>query len=362
MRIINLMQNVRPANMGMLVAAINTASILRIDYNVQSEIWFYGDPYNNTFNSVVAIELKSRHIKYLKQLVKERNLDPATDIIVTHGPWNYQSFWGNYLSKKNFKWVFMPHGVLEPCGMEQKWLKKKIYYTFFEKRMLLNSSAIRAISTPEKKNLEKLLSQREIILIPNGFDMQAGTTVPATKKSISFLYLARLHPLKGAARLAEAWVASALNNNPAFSLNIAGPDEGELRKIKSLLLQSNNAKYLGTVYNQEKKELIAASTFFVLPSLCEGFSISLLVSAYAGLIPVISQACNFPELMQQQLAIATGTTPKEIQLSLEYCAGLNLLQLNTLSTNVSNYIKNNYSIEIIAQKQYELYAQLLSNQ
>ncbi|HRI20810.1 MAG TPA: glycosyltransferase [Panacibacter sp.] len=362
MRIINIMQDIRPVNMGILSAAINTAIILRNVFNVQSEIWFYGSHHNNTFNAVEAVALKSRRIKYLKQLVKERNLDPSTDIIVTHGPWNYQSFWGNYLAKKKFKWVFMPHGVLEPCGMKQKWLKKKIYYTLFEKKMLLNASAIRAISSPEKKNLEKLFPGREIILIPNGFDIQTGATAAITKKNTSFLYLARLHPLKGATRLAEAWVASSLNNNSAYSLNIAGPDEGELAKIKILLTQSNNANYLGTVYNREKNELIAAATFFVLPSLCEGFSISLLETAYAGLIPVITEGCNFPELVQKQLAVITGATPKEIQLSLEYCAGLNLQQVNALSKGVSNYIKSNYSLEIIAQKQYDLYAGLLSKQ
>ena len=154
--------------MGVYMAAINTASSLLNNYNVSSELWFPGSDYDNQFESVTSVSFNNTSLKTLQQLIIARKLNTDSDIIVTHSPWNYQSRWGNDLASKGFKWVFMAHGIFQPTYLAQKWLKKKIYFTLFEKKYLSKVDVIRSISLTEKQNLENKFSVKKIVLIPNG--------------------------------------------------------------------------------------------------------------------------------------------------------------------------------------------------
>src|SRR5207249_4774582 len=162
--------------------AINTAPALFKKFNIESEIWFPGESFNNPFHSITPIHLKTSKLSYLKELIIERNLKPENDIIVTHSAWSFQSGWGNFLAQNGFK-----------PAKKVEWETKK-------------------------------------------------------KKKI-FLFMARLHHKKGVLPLVKAWLHSPLQNNANYELVIAGPDEDELKKIKPLLAQSDNAIYVGPIYN-----------------------------------------------------------------------------------------------------------------
>src|SRR5215831_243112 len=204
MRIINIMQDVRAVNNGIREAATNASRVLLSKYDVQTELWFYGRAHQNSFHAATPVSLEERTVAYLKKKMEERKLTPQTDIIVTHGPWNFQSFWGNHLAKKNYKWIFVPHGTIQPCSMAQKWLKKKIYFSSVEKKMLTNATLIRAISFPEKNHLKKLFPGKEIVYIPNGIDVPKSIMINSEKGKRIFLFMARLHQQKGIAPLVKA--------------------------------------------------------------------------------------------------------------------------------------------------------------
>lgn len=340
------------------MAAINTTPALLQYYGVTSEIWYPGDDYGNNFPCVTMVSLPGRSIAVLDKLIAERNLDPATDIIVTHSPWSYQSRWGNHLAKKGFTWIFLAHGTFQPTYLAQKWLKKFIYYHLYEKKLLARTTVIRAISTPEKKNLENRFPGKQVLLIPNGCAIPGTTVLPASKDKTIFLYMSRLHHQKHPVQLVKAWRNSFLHNNPGFKLILAGPDDGELRKLKMELSKTGNAEYVGPVYGASKENLLQAATFFILPSIGEGFPVSVVETAGRGIIPVISEGCNFPELFEQGLGIPTGTSAAGIAQALEYCAALSQHEKEDYSKKVKQFMHEHYSLERIAQLQVELYRQL----
>ncbi len=360
MRVINIIKDIRPIRMGVFTAATNTASHLLKQHNVISELWFPGSDYGNKFEAARSVSLPGRSILVLKKIIKERNLQPESDIIVTHSPWSFQSRWGNYLARQGFKWVFLAHGILQPNHMMQKWLKKKIYYELYEKRLLSKVNVIRAISESEKKDLQKKFHDKRIVVIPNGCEI-AHINSQAKKERIIFLFMSRLHHQKRLVQLAKAWVSSSLNNQFAYELIIAGPDDGEMSKLEPILKQSSNVRYVGAIYHSEKEEWLNKSTFFILPSIGEGFSVSVVEAAARGVIPVITEGCNFPEILEIGLAVKTGIDVEEIKSSLKLCAGLNECTKQRMSNNIMQFIKKNYSLEIIAQKQYELYKNLLQS-
>lgn len=344
--------------MGVFTAATNTASYLFNEHKVSSELWFPGSNYGNTFQEVESVPLPGRSISVLKRIVKERDLRQDSDIIVTHSPWSYQSRWGNYLAQQGFKWVFLTHGILQPTHMMQKWLKKKIYYELCEKRLLSTVNIIRALSTQEKNDLLKKFPHKKIVVIPNGCKI-IPVKQNVKKEKIIFLYMGRLHHQKRVTQLTKAWVSSSLNNKVEYELIIAGPDDGELIKLEPILKQSTNARYVGAIYSSEKEEWFSKSSFFILPSIGEGFPMSVIEAAGCGLIPIITESCNFPEILKNGLAFETGSDVEKIKLSLERCIDFDECTRQKMSIDIIEFMKNNYSLEIAAEKQYELYKNLL---
>ena len=173
--------------------------------------------------------------------------------------------------------------------------------------------------------------------------------------------MGRLHPHKRVVQLAEAWVSSLLNNDTAYELIIAGPDDGELKKLKTLLKKSSNAFYTGAVYKDQKEQLINKSNFFTLTAIGEGLAVSTMENPGKGLIPIITEGCNFPEVLENAFAIKTGIKAKQIRESLEYGASLDMNTLENMSNNLKTFMKDHYSFEIIARQQFELYTDLLKN-
>ena len=170
-----------------------------------------------------------------------------------------------------------------------------------------------------------------------------------------------MHKKKGPTELLNAWIESKLNNNDDYQLIIAGPDEGELKVVNQLLekFQPRNVKYIGSVYNDDKFLLFNSSTYFVLPSKSEGFPSSILEAMSFGLVPLISNGCNFNELFDEDLAIYCGTTVSEIVKGLNSLLDLNIDQVCHISDLCQNYVSSNYSLAKIANLQVELYNNLL---
>lgn len=347
--------------MGVFSAAIGTAPFLYKNHNVTSELWFPGSDYNQDFPSIQTVSLKDTGISHLKELIQSRNLDPQNDIIVTHSPWSFQSIWGKYLAAQGFKWVFVPHSNLAPWGLSQKWLKKKIYLALVEKRRLANADVIRALSVPEKEFLARMFPGKEIIVMPTGINMPPVTEKLQNATSKIFLFMARLHFVKNIIPLVNGWIASSLQNNSGYKLVIAGPDDGELEKLRPLLTLSNNIEYVGAIYKEAKEVWLKKSTFFILPSTSEGFSVSLVEAAARGLIPIITEGCNFPELLQKKLAIETGINAGSIKTALEKCMKLDDEEVKKLGKDTQNFMQHNYNNELIAARQFELYSRLLKS-
>ena len=359
MRIINIIDNISQVNFGIWNAAIATAKHLKESYHVISELWFPEIEDYPNLDSVTMIPLKDTSKEYLFKLIEEKGLSPNNTIIVTHGCWQYATKWGAELKNKGFHWVYTPHGMLEPWSMQQKKWKKKIYFKLLEYPLSKIADTIRAVGSPELKNLQN--TYNNTILIPNGIEENI-TTDKEWSTPIQFLFMARLHHKKGILALVQAWITSSLNNNEDYILNIAGPDDGEKEAMLSLIQNNNNQniKYTGAIYGSDKEQLLKQSHFYILPSHSEGFPTSVLEAMQYGLIPIITKGCNFPEVFKHNKAIEITTSTDSIVEGLQKAAKIDKETFQTMSKDANEYINQNYSLKIIAKKQYELYQELLS--
>jgi glycosyltransferase involved in cell wall biosynthesis len=362
MRIINIVDTLEKVNYGIWNAAIATAPYLQQHHHCQSVLWF---PSITQLPSLEAVHLhgfSKLSSQSMEAELTRKQYSPTDTIIVTHGCWQFPTRWGQQLKQKGFKWVYVPHGMLEPWSMRQKWIKKQIYFHLIEKPMLRNADAIRAVGSPEALNIKQLCGISPI-LIPNGITVQNTTKASKDTQTRNYLFMARLHHKKGVMPMVEAWKNSSLANHPDFKLTIAGPDDGELTALLAFIQQSNisNIHYVGAVYGAQKDELLKNSHFYLLPSYSEGFPTSLLEAMQQGLIPLMTKGCNFPEAIENELAIEITPERNSIQWGLEQSRKMTHEKFMATSNIAINFVNNHYALENIAQQQADLYQKLLKS-
>ena len=175
-------------------------------------------------------------------------------------------------------------------------------------------AAARVIAV-SKQNAELLTSYYglhpdKITIVHNGIDLpdfkesdiaQARAALRAElglpKHAVVILTLARLAPNKGHRYLVEA-MPQVLHMHPNIHFLFAGEhDQAEpvLAQISALGLGSH-VHLLG--FRSDTQQLLAASDFFALPSLAEGFSLALVEALAAGLPTVATDVGGASEVIQ----------------------------------------------------------------
>lgn len=362
MQIIHIVDNISSVNMGVWKAATNTSRQLYELYDVKSEIWFPPTQNDDLHKTEIYCQqhvLKDTSIKALHGLLQTKTHDVSNTIILTHGCWQFPTRWGFFLKKSGFKWIYVPHGMLEPWSLQQKALIKTIYFNCMEKRWAKKADIVRAVGKPESINLQKQFPR--VRLIPNGIEITQDINTAKNTNPTLFIFLSRLHYKKGVLQLVKGWLNSSISKDKHFKLIIAGPDEGELPKILPLINNCENCRYIGAVYGKEKEKLMNESSFFILPSYSEGFPVSILEAMSYSVIPVISEGCNFSELFEIDLAYKTGTSASEIMNTLNHIQTVSESDNSIKARKCRKYVERSYPVKEIARQQYLLYSKLLKN-
>ncbi len=362
--IINIVDSIEKINYGIWKAAASTAVELK-KLGIKLELWFpepqSGQIPKNELPEIKLRPLISLKLKYCKEILAAENYDKKNTIVISHGCWQFPSKWANFIRQQGIKWIYTPHGMLEPWSLKQKKAKKKIYAILFENRYAKNADIIRAVGIPEFENLKRKFENT--IHIPNGIDVNISKNIAKSTELISFLFLARLHFKKGILPLVKAWTQSELASNKACELIIAGPDQGELIKIKAELekTQVNNVILTGAVYGNAKTELLNKSHYYILPSHSEGFPTSILEAMSYGLIPIISIGCNFPEVFERKMAFEVEPSVASILKTLNKIIQIKKEEFEMLSVENQKFVANNYAISHIAMQHYKLFKNLLQS-
>lgn len=210
------------------------------------------------------------------------------DTVHLHGAWTPILAVANYLaSAKGIPVVISPHGCLEPWALQYRRWKKKLALALYQKRICSKAAMMVATSRQELKSIRRLGIHAPVAVIPNGVDIPP-VLVRAPARERTFLFLSRIHPIKGLPDLVSAW---ALVREPGWRVVIAGPDEDghleELRaQIDSLGLK-RDFEFTGLVTGERKESLFAEADVFVLPTYSENFGIAV-AEALARGVPVIT--------------------------------------------------------------------------
>lgn len=297
MQIIHLFTDMSKLNFGVWNAALFGESELALNFKISTSVWVCSGekheliPASLPFRVLTPAEMSCAGFTALLK----KGFSKEDTILVTHGSWKKPTELGAFAARAGYRWIYTPHGMLEPWSLRQGYLKKLIYFSMFEKRAVRHAHALRAVSKPEYERLGRKFL-RPVGFIPNGVTMPPVTEKPV--RPIVFLFMARLHHKKGILPLVNAWTR-CMKDQGDMKLIIAGPDEGELEKIAPFI--TGNISYAGAVYNDEKAALLKNAHYYILPSHSEGFPTSVVEAMANGCIPLISEGCNFPEVFEHGL-------------------------------------------------------------
>jgi glycosyltransferase involved in cell wall biosynthesis len=182
--------------------------------------------------------------------------------------------------------------VLSPYFYERhRW-----YWTSYLRAHRLSSSVpatIVAVSNYERRMLQRwgLAGKREIRVIYPRIDVpESGPRTLRERESdvLRCCFIGRISAAKGVLDL-PAIVSGSLNRGIEVSLEVAGPDDGDLGALMKLVRRSRleeHIRYVGAVSEEEKLKMLARSDALILPTRYEAFGIVLAEAMAHGCVPV----------------------------------------------------------------------------
>lgn len=357
MRIVNLLDTLERINFGIWNAVISNFPYF-IKCGHQPEIWV--KPEKDIPSELQQYKVLHASFQKVNQLFEGEYFSKDT-VVLSHGCWKIPTKCGELAAKKGFVWLALPHGMLEPWSMQQKRIKKSLYYQLFEKQRLNRASELIAVSKEEQVNLEKRF-RRKVRHIPNGI---APVTDKIDKPAgrINFIFMARLHHKKGVLPLLKAWASSNLSGKSKFRLTIAGPDDGELPQLKRYMTdqreQLSNVQIVGPLYGDGKKQALLAAHVYILPSFSEGFPSSILEAASHGCFPIFTKGCNFNEAFDADVAMQITPEVDQIVNAFNKLGDTPVNELIAMGRSAKKFVDENYNLETIGQAYIDLFEEKL---
>jgi len=239
-----------------------------------------GERYYWTQREILTYSCKS--VNYIRKLKKNQKYD------LCHAFFGVPCGMMAYLFRKEMPYIVSLRGSDVP-RFNMRFSLQYIFLKPFIKKVWSEAKSVVANSQGLRKLALKTNPNQKIEVIYNGVDTQKFRLAPKKNKDkIKILSVARLIERKGLDYLIEA-IPSIIENQNNVEILIVG--EGNLhrelqRKCSKLNIQKY-VKFLGGVNNDDLPPIYSDSDIFVLPSLNEGMSLTILEAMASGL-PIIT--------------------------------------------------------------------------
>lgn len=233
--------------------------------------------------------------------------------VIVHGLWNYSSL-GSWRALRNLStpYCIFSHGMMSPWFREHyplKHLKKQAFWSLVEGRVLRDARYVLFTCDEERQSARNVFRGFRYTEWVAGYgtadptgdaDSQKSvflTTFPALQNKRFFLFLSRIHPVKGCDLLIEAF-AECISILPSdLNLVIAGPDPSGmipgLKKLAEKLGISDRTHWLEMLEGDLKWGAMRAAYALIHPSHHENF----------GMVIAEAMACGTPVLISDKVNI-----------------------------------------------------------
>ena len=253
--------------------------------------------------------------------------------------------------------IFMAKPLILRCGYiptrNVPTTKPAMYFFRLVQRIAFKLADISVVSNPlDHEFVTERYNVDNVRINPSYVDGSVYFRTPnkniILENKIKFLYVGRLEKVKNIINIIDAIL---LTGN---TIDIYG--DGSLRPYIQEKYQTPIAEkkvsLMGIVSNNELAKIYQRYDFYILMSLTEGMSKTLLEAMTSGLICVVS---DIPQNTCMVVDGETGITVKgftadAIKNKINH---INLYNLQNISENAANYAANNFSLEVIGKNEIE---------
>jgi glycosyltransferase involved in cell wall biosynthesis len=272
----------------------------------------------------------------------------------------------HYARKYGVPYVLQAHGSLPRVG---NWRRLKwIYDLFFGHRLLSDASKVIALSEVEAQYYRSMgVPDEKIAVIPNGIDLSEYAVLPprgSFKKKFGIpdrkkivLYLGRIHRTKGVDLLvkAYAYLIKEMKCNDAL-LVIAGPDDGYLSKVRSLVASlgiSASVLFTGFISSEDKLSALVDADVFVTPSFY-GFPITFLEACATGTPIITTTLGDTLEWINGNVGYVTQPKYRDLVKAIHTIISDDELH-GKFSKNCLKIMREEFSLEKVVERHEQLY-------
>jgi len=249
------------------------------------------------------------------------------DIVHQHGIRTFQSIAAHYYcAKYEVPYVLSPHGSLPQIN---NWVfLKKMYDYVLGHKILVQAAKVIATTRIEADQCRKLgIEESKIVQSTNGIDVDEYEQLPERgafrknyhiKEKRIVLSLGRIHKIKGLDILAAAF-AELLRDGEDIRLVIAGQDYGysaELKKILRMLNVENKVTFTGFLSGRAKIQAYVDSDVYVLPSVYESFSTTVLEALACATPVILTDRCYIADAINDQTGLVIPYDKEQLQHAL----------------------------------------------
>ena len=168
------------------------------------------------------------------------------------------------------------------------------------KGILKNASTVIALTEHMKDAMQAIYS-RDVIIVPNGINLNevAEREAEGGNPGKKILFVGRLHPVKGTQYLLGA-MSIVHRELPEAKLILVG--DGEEREHLETLTDNLGIRecveFAGRVPHERVQDYMSQAKVFVLPSLSEGFPVTILEAMACGLPVVATRVGGVPDIIE----------------------------------------------------------------
>jgi len=298
------------------------------------------------------------------------------DVLHFHNFRTYQNYVAySYAKRTNTPYILQAHGSVPRMGSWQK--LKFIYDVFLGYRLLRDASKIIALNRIEFEQYKSMgVSEEKIVIIPNGLDLSEYANLPPKgffKKKFNIhedkkiiLYLGRIHKIKGIDFLIKAYAHLIYKMNfKNIVLVIAGPDDGYLGEVKSLVCDlgvANSVLFTGLLSEKDKIKAYVDSDVVVNVEPLNVY----------GLVPLEAAACSAPVIVSKTNAISEIVLNGKFGFSVKYGDVISLASMlhrilideelaENLGKNGRKYVLDNLGWDKIVEKYEQVYREAMES-
>ncbi|WP_008308633.1 glycosyltransferase family 4 protein [Leptolyngbya sp. PCC 6406] len=163
------------------------------------------------------------------------------------------------------------------------------------------------------------VAEETVAVIPNGVDVTRYTPGPSTIKSTLgarqlFVYQGRLSLEKNVESLLKAWRLAEMGPDRKLVIVGSGPLEQSLRMFYN---GDDTIQWLGFIEDEQRRiDILRGADAFILPSLVEGLSLSLLEAMACGTACIATDAGADGEVLEEGAGIVVDTQRVTQQLQI----------------------------------------------